>query len=141
MATPRTIEPCVSVAEEQGREWHYSVLPQITEGVRAGDRACIEIGVELICDDRGLPFGAIYKSNMARALKSCDALDNDTRQRIRERIVSLYETGTVPREFREYSRLLRKIGVGECQARILAAKPENRFATRARQYFLEFCIA
>jgi hypothetical protein len=90
----------------------WPVMDGVIAGIERGDRACIEIGVEFIEDDQRLPFGRTLKSNTARALRRAELSEAHV-YRLRERIVRMLLAGSVPREFREYTKLLRHIGVGE----------------------------
>jgi len=44
-------------------------MNQIIKPIETGDRAAIEIGIEVIQEDDYFVFGAILKSNTARALR------------------------------------------------------------------------
>lgn len=119
--------------------WIYPVMESVIAGIEAGDAACAQIGVEFIEQDQGFTFGAILKSNTARALRRFPGLPEPLVARIRERVTAMLSTGTVPREFRQYAKLLRRIGVGDHWARIDAVVPQNRLAARSLAYILEHC--
>lgn len=91
--------------------WVYPIMRKIIDGAERGDRACIAIAIEFIEEDQHFPFGRNLKSRSARALRRAD-LSGEQVERIRERIVKMLLAGMVPREFREYSKLLRRVGVG-----------------------------
>lgn len=130
---PRDVWP--SVHKSGDRAWVYPVMDRVIEGIEAGDPACAQIGVEFIEEDRGFPFGAILKSNTARALRRCGVLTDEQVDRIRRRVTGLYATGIVPREFTQYLKLLRSVGIGSCWPVVAAARPGNYFARRAKAYF------
>jgi hypothetical protein len=92
--------------------WIYPVMEQVIAGIEAGDPACVELGVEFIQEDQTFPFGKVLKSNTARALRRA-SLDAGQVERVRDRVVGMLVAGHVPHEFREYAKLLRKIGLGE----------------------------
>ncbi len=119
--------------------WGRSVMHLVIQGIEAQDLACAQIGIELIEEDRGFALGAIYKSNTARALRRCRPLTDEQISRIRVRIVTMLQSGEVPREYREYAKLLRTIGIGPHWEEIENAIPRNRFAARAKAYFLNHC--
>ncbi len=125
------------------RRWGSAVIvghiSGIARAINRGDRNSIDFGIDFIEQDRGFPFGALLKCDIAKALRRCPSLTEAQIQRIRERVVGMLETGTVPREYREYSKLLRKVGIGPNWSRIEAATPRNRFAQRAKAYFLNHC--
>lgn len=132
VTVPRDLSPST---HQSGTDiWIYPVMDKVIPGIEAGDPACAQIGVEFVEQDQGFVFGAILKSNTARALRRFRGLTEAQVERLRHRIVALYETGVVPREFRQYLRLLRRIGVGPHGPRLAAAAPKNRFAKRAQAY-------
>jgi hypothetical protein len=92
--------------------WIFPAMEQVIAGIEAGDPACVELGVEFIEEDQRFPFGKILKANTARALRRA-SLDAGQVERVRDRVIGMLVAGHVPREFREYAKLLRKIGVGE----------------------------
>jgi hypothetical protein len=87
-------------------------MEQVIAGIEAGDPACVELGLEFIQEDQKFPFGKILKANTARALRRA-LLDAGQVERIRDRVITMLIAGHVPHEFREYAKLLRKVGVGE----------------------------
>jgi len=59
------------------------------------------------------------------------SLTSPQKARLRKRIVYMLIAGIIPHEFREYSKLLRTIGVAEYWSELHACIPrENRFAMR-----------
>lgn len=130
--TPRELSPMVH--ESAGVRWVYPVMDRVIQGIEAQDPACAQIGVEFIEEDRGFVFGAILKSNTARALRRFKALTDEQVHRIRRRISSLYATGIVPREFAQYLKLIRRLGFGPFWAEVEAAEPRNYFAKRAAAF-------
>lgn len=108
-ATPSQLEPRRHT--ENGRTWVYPLMEQIIVLIDTGDIAAIEIGIEFIQEDDYFVFGAILKSNTARALRRT-SLTSEQQGRIRERLVGMMLSGNVPREWHEYKRLLRRIGMG-----------------------------
>nr|HMQ23048.1 hypothetical protein [Planctomycetota bacterium] len=136
---PRDLSP--RVCESEDSRWVYPVMDRVIDGIEAGDIACAQIGVDFLDDDRGFCFGALLKMRTARALRRFEKLSDDQVDRLRCRIVAMYESGTVPREFVEYRRLLRRIGAGPYWSRVEAALPVNHFAKRAAAYFKKHCRA
>ncbi|MFT7169349.1 MAG: hypothetical protein ACI80K_002487 [Paracoccaceae bacterium] len=131
--SPRSVEP--NATESGDTRWIYPVMERVIVGIEEGDVACAQIGVEFIEEDQSFPFGAILKSNTARALRRFPGLTKEQVRRIRARVVGMLTGGRVPREYREYSRLLRKVGVGDYGSAIAAASPRNRYAERALAYY------
>jgi hypothetical protein len=110
----------------------YPVMDKVIEGIEGGDAVCIQIGIEFIEENAKFPFGKILKANTARALRRAE-LSDDQKQRIRRRVFGLLRDGHVPHEFREYAKLVRKIGfdASEIPPRI----PDNPYVERFRSYF------
>jgi hypothetical protein len=102
---------------EEQRRWVYPIMESVIEGIRRGDKACAEIGIEFIEEDEHFVFGRILKSNTARALHRV-ALTEDQKSRLRKRIATMLLDGYVPHEFREYTKLFRQIGLGTWQPTI-----------------------
>lgn len=98
-----------TVHSEQGRHWLYPVMEKVIEGIVAGDAACVQLGVEFIEENTKFPFGKVLKSKTARALRVA-SLSDVQQQRIRRRVFGLLQAGHVPHEYREYAKLVRKIG-------------------------------
>lgn len=121
--------------EERSRRWIYPVIFQVIEGIEKGDKACIEIGVEFIEEDERFRFGRIIKSNTARALRRA-VLSSEQVERIRKRVVHMLVAEHVPREYREYSKLLRKAGLGDWWPFIdERANRNNPYVMRYYNYF------
>ncbi len=108
----------------------------VIEGIEAGDLACAEIGVEFIEENTLFTFGRILKSNTARALRRTQ-LTAAQEERIRKRIVEVLCTSKyIPREFRQYAKLGRKIGLGNWLTRVeLEADLNNPWVQHYYQYF------
>jgi hypothetical protein len=109
-----------------------TLMDALIEGMKTGDLACAEIGIELMEEDGGLAFGRILKANAARALRRC-ALTEAQKERVRSRVVSMLCRGFMPHEFRDYARLLRRIGLGS--HREILERTVDRSDPWARWYF------
>jgi len=98
----------------------------VIEGIVAGDSACIEIGIDFLEPRLVLPFGRSLHATTARALRRA-ALSSWQADRLRSRIYGMLQEGWVPAEFREYAKLLRRIGLGpewpSVRARVDEANP------------------
>jgi hypothetical protein len=104
---PRDLSPMEH--SERGRHWVYPVMEKVIAGIEADDSACVRLGIEFIEEDAKFTFGKILKSNTARALRRA-SLSDEQRERIRRRVFGMLRAGHVPHEFREYAKLLKKIG-------------------------------
>ena len=96
-----------------GRLWIYPIMDRVIEGIEKGDKACIEIGVECIEENQWLSFGRVIKANTARALRR-STLTPQQIERLRKQIISMLIEEHIPGHYREYAKLLRKIGLGNC---------------------------
>ena len=115
ITSPRNLAPLVH--EENGKRWIYPIMECVIEGIEAGDPACVEIGIEFIEESASFPFGRILKANTARALRRAP-LTTEQQERIRKRIVGMLCTGYLPREYRQYAKLARKIGLGDWLSKV-----------------------
>jgi hypothetical protein len=117
---------------EEGRRWVYPVMDKVIHGITDGDPACVRLGVEFIEEDGKFPFGKSLKSKTARALRSA-SLSDEQKQRIRLRVFGLLRAGHIPHEFREYAKLVRKIGFDASD--VPNVDESNPYAVRFRSYF------
>jgi hypothetical protein len=135
VSAPRDLTPLVQSSDE-GR-WIYPVMDRVIAGIEQGDPACAEIGVEFIEESGSFAFGRILKSNTARALRRTTLTDQQ-KERIRKRVVEMLETSYLPREFRQYAKLVRKIGLGDWLPRVKEqAEIAVPWVQRYYTYFLE----
>ena len=105
-------------------------MDDVIRGIEEEDAACIALGVDFVEEDSLFAFGKILKSNTARALRRA-RLSDEQKERLRRRIVKMLVSGIVPHEMREYSKLLRVVGVGEYWSRLEREIPrDNPFAMR-----------
>jgi hypothetical protein len=93
-------------------KWIYPVMYRVITGIEQGDVACRRIGIEFIEEDRKFVFGKILKSNTARALRRSELTTNE-KERIRRRLVGMLIEGNVPHEYKQYAKLLKKVGIGD----------------------------
>jgi hypothetical protein len=91
--------------------WRLPVMDQVIEGIKDGDAACVELGVQFIETGGPQPFGKRLHANTARALRGASLAASQI-VRLRERILGMLARAEVPREFSEYTKLLRRIGLG-----------------------------
>ncbi|MDQ2746060.1 MAG: hypothetical protein M3T96_02230 [Acidobacteriota bacterium] len=112
-------------------KWIYPVMDRVIEGIELGDLACKRIGIEFIEEDRKFVFGKILKSNTARALRR-NELTLEEQERIRKRIINMLIDGNVPHEYKQYAKLLKKIGIGNYQNEL-----ENRI-NRSNKYVMKY---
>jgi len=125
---------------ENGKRWIYPVMECVIECIEKGDLACAEIGVEFIEENVSFPFGGILKSNTARALRRVPLTD-EQKNRIRKRVVEMLCTGYLPREYRQYAKLARKIGLEEWLSQVeRKADLNNVWVKHYYKYFKEQAI-
>lgn len=134
---PRELTPLAySTGDSQ---WIYPVMDCVIEGIEAGDLGCAEVGIEFIQTNDSFAFGKILKSNVARALRRT-TLTEEQKERIRRRVIEMLEAGYLPREFRQYAKLARKLGLREFLPRIkqLAELSRDAWVQRYCAYFEEY---
>lgn len=111
VSSPSDLKPPVYTEGDTSRI--YPIMDKVIECIERKYLACIEIGVEFIEESGSFPFGKILKYNTARALRrTSDSLTDEQKERIRKRVAEMLCTGYLPREFRQYAKLARKIGLG-----------------------------
>ena len=111
---------------------------EVIKGIERGDLACIALGVEFVEEDARFSFGRIIKSNAARALRR-SALTLEQQERIRKRVAHMLVAEHVPREYREYAKLLRKVGMGDWWSFIEnGANRNNPYVMRYFDYFQQY---
>jgi hypothetical protein len=93
---PRDLTPRYPAAH-----WLGHIMTQIVDGIRAGDGACVMLAIDLVEEDRGLPFGKLVKSDAARALRQHARLDDIQAARLRRRFADMLVRGYLPREYKE----------------------------------------
>lgn len=112
-------------------KWINPVMDKVIAGIEQGDAACRRVGIEFIEEDTKFTFGKILKSNTARALRRSE-LTAEEQERIRRRLVAMLIGGNVPHEYKQYAKLLKKIGLGEYWNEI-----ENRI-NRSNEYVMKY---
>ncbi|MBX3296629.1 MAG: hypothetical protein KF762_13075 [Acidobacteria bacterium] len=123
------------IYEAGSTKWFYPLIEEVIVGIRQGDRACIELGVELIEDSDSMPFGKILKSDAAKALRhSAGHLSEDHRRRIRKRVADMLIEQYMPREFVQYVKLARTVGFAEELERV---RSEADLTNRWVRHYLE----
>ncbi|HEX5241636.1 MAG TPA: hypothetical protein VFW23_00130 [Tepidisphaeraceae bacterium] len=127
---PRDISPREHT--EKGRHWIYPVMNRVIDGIAAGDPACIRLGIEFIEEDAKFTFGKRLKASTARALRRT-SLSEEKKDRIRRRVFAMLQAGIIPHEYREYAKLIRKIGFQLSE--VPNVDPANFYASRFRHYF------
>ena len=114
--------------------WRYPMMDEVLGLIRKGDLAAVELGVELVLDDARMAFGKLLKSRAARLLRHC-RLTPVHAAALRDRFVQMLLAGQVPHEFKEYVKLLRKVGVGERWPDIeKGIDRRNRYVMRHYEY-------
>jgi hypothetical protein len=127
--------------QEGDHHWIYPIMDSVIEGIRRGDKACVALGVEFIEEPEYFVFGRILKANTARALRGA-TLSPEQVVRLRARIVNMLLVGDVPHEYHEYSRLLRRIGLGEWWPTIeQQVARENRYVMRYYEYLRKNAVS
>lgn len=128
---PRKLKPMTHTDGDV--QWIYPIMDAVIEGIRAHDPACIAIGVDFICESASFPFGMTLKSQAARALKNAPLTPTQL-STIRTRVAGMLLDGYLPQEYRFYSRLLRRTGLGSYRNALLALHPTGHRMERYCAY-------
>ena len=110
-----------------GMTWVYNIMESVVDGVRLGDQACIEISVEYIEDQVMGSCTGYIRERMARTLRHAQ-LSSSQRDRLARVFLFQLASGCLYKEFKEYIRLFKVIGVDEYRASI------ERFSTSPKAY-------
>jgi hypothetical protein len=110
VTSPLPLEPDRS--SDGTSERIYPVMDEVISRAEAGDPACVELAIELVESGHSQPFGRLLKYRAARALRRVP-LSEPQAARLRRRVLSLLDSNGVCREFREYAKLLRALGLPE----------------------------
>ena len=134
------VSPRLKIASNRSHKgdetWLYPAVEAVIDGVGAGDVACAVICIELIEEDATMPFGRTLKANAARALRQREHLLKPVHSaRLRTRIFELLVKGNVPREYREYAKLLRSLGLGPYWEQLDEINPKNQHVRKWIRYF------
>lgn len=133
---PQSFQPRIYVEGENS--WVFPIMETVIEGIKHGDMACAEIGIEFVEEDEFFAFGRILKSETARVLRRVE-LTESQKDRLRMRIVTMLLDGNVPHEFQQYAKLLRHIGLGDWWPIIERdINRENPYVMRYYRYFLTY---
>jgi hypothetical protein len=97
---------------QKGVRWIYPLMDEVIVGIKGGDQACIELGVQFIESGPPQPFGKSLHSNTARALRRA-VLTPGQVARLRARVLRMLTRSEVPREYSDYAKLMRRIGLGD----------------------------
>jgi hypothetical protein len=117
--------------------WTPSTFQRLIERARHDDRAAVETLIALIEDDESRPWGMLLKSEAARILRQSAHLDAGQIHRLRTRFTDMLLRGYLPREYKQYAKLFRKIGLGDFRHTIeTRADQSNSFVRRWCWYLL-----
>jgi hypothetical protein len=101
-----------SIHTDHDVQWIYPVMYKVIQGIEKGDQACKLIGIEFIEEDQKSAFNRHIKVDTLRALRRAN-LDQKDKDRIRSRLIDLILSSRIPHQYREYAKLLKKVGFGD----------------------------
>jgi hypothetical protein len=116
--------------------WIYNIMDAVTDGVQLGDGACIQLSIDYIEDNvMGSTTGYI-RERMARALRRVELKEYQKRQLAKIFLEQLRHQ-CLHKEFKEYSRLFKRIGVEPYRKEIEKyASAQKQYIRRAAQRLL-----
>ncbi|ESQ16763.1 MAG TPA: hypothetical protein DDY14_17360 [Chromatiaceae bacterium] len=110
---------------QRGRTWIYSIMDSVAEGIRLGDPACIELAVAYIEADVMISGSGYTRERLARGL--CHVpLTQMQKRRLAETFLRQLRQGTLRKEFKEYIRLFKTIGITEDREQIKACAGSHK---------------
>ena len=97
-----------------GTTWIYNIMESVVDGIQLGDMACVQLSIEYIQDNIMGPTTGYIRERMARALRNSE-LTNDQKKQLANIFLNMLHSGQLLKEFREYCRLFKVIGVDPYQ--------------------------
>ena len=131
LPTQRILRPRTHTNGET--RWVYPIMEAVIDGIAEDDPACTELGIDFICESKSFPFGLTLKSKTARALRKA-SLTEVQLDRIRHRVVRMLLEGYLPQEYRFYSRLLPRTGLGQYKDALLSLAPRGHRMAKYASY-------
>lgn len=102
---------------------------QIAGAIRIGDRPAAVIGYQLLMEDPHLPFGKLFKSNLARAFRQrIDMLTEQEKVGLARKTAELLSLQYCPRELEDYCRLVKRMGEQLASMVVAHSRPVNERA-------------
>ncbi|MFZ0789149.1 MAG: hypothetical protein WAM94_05950 [Chromatiaceae bacterium] len=119
-----------------GITWIYNIMDAVVDGVRLSDKACVELAIDYIDDNLMDSTTGYIRERMARALRHAQLTEHQKKQ-LASTFLKQLEQPSLHKEFKEYSRLFKTIGIEPYRARIeKCAKSEKHYIRRAVQRLL-----
>ena len=121
---------------QRGASWTYNIMESVVDGIRLGDMACIQLSIEYIHDgEMGSTTGYI-RERMARALRNA-SLTKNQKAELAKIFLGMLESDKIYKEFKEYTRLFKRIGVAHYAEEIERFKKSNKqYIRRAAERLL-----
>jgi hypothetical protein len=88
----------------RGTTSYRAIWYNISDGVRAGDSACVELAVRFIEEHLVVSYSGFARTRLARALRHAE-LSAQQRRRLSSHFLKLLETGNRCEEYSEYLKL------------------------------------
>lgn len=119
-----------------GITWIYNIMDAVVDGVQLGDNACVQLSIDYITDNiMGSTTGYI-RERMARALRHAELKEHQKKQ-LAEVFLNQLARRDLHKEFKEYSRLFKTIGIEPYRKEIEKyASSEKQYIQRAAQRLL-----
>ncbi|NQZ08400.1 MAG: hypothetical protein HRT35_14685 [Algicola sp.] len=95
---------------KNGATWVYNIMDSVIDGVKLGDSACVQISIEYIQDNVMHSTTGYIRASMARSLRNAE-LTKKQKVTLAGIFLKQLESGLIYREFKEYCRLFKRIGV------------------------------
>ncbi len=121
---------------KSGFTWIYNVMNAVVDGVQLGDNACVQLSIDYIEDNIMCSTTGYIRERMARALRHVELKEHQKKQ-LAEVFLNQLEDQNLYKEFKEYSRLFKTIGIEPFRKEIEKyASSEKQYIQRAVQKLL-----
>jgi hypothetical protein len=120
----------------RGITWIYNIMDAVVDGVQLGDNACVQLAIDYIEDDVMASTTGYIRERMARALRHVE-LKEHQKERLTEVFLNQLAQTNLHKEFREYCRLFKTIGIEPYRKEIEEhARSDKLYVRRAVQRLL-----
>lgn len=120
-----------------GCTWIYNIMDSVVDGIQLDDSSCVQLAIDYIQDNDMRPSTGYIRERMARALGGVE-LSSKQKSILAATFIQQIKSQKIYREFREYAKLFKKIGIEPYRASIEKyRKSERQYIVRAAKRLLE----
>lgn len=131
------LKPRIHTDSNRGITWIYHIMNSVGDGILLGDQACVELAIQFIQDDVMDSHTGYIRERLARALKNI-ALSDIQKKKITQTFMNQLKTGNMYKEFGEYIKLFKVIGIEDYREEINQLRfSEKDYIQRAARRLLD----